>query len=117
VSYASLSANKSNGSWFSVDIRRTVDDWVHRPESNHGLQVEAYDSTGNPLFITDMDDENVGYLFRWLLSSLPVVWFVVKFGNYCRGLITTRMKFTIFIHFSSNLCIFPVISRVNSDHL
>lgn len=60
VSYSSLKANKAlNGSWFNVEVKSLVDDWIKKPESNLGLQLEIFDGSGNPLSITDYDEENV----------------------------------------------------------
>lgn len=59
VSYLSLKANKAlNGSWFNVEVKSLVDDWLKKPESNLGLQLEVFDGSGNPLSVTDYDEEN-----------------------------------------------------------
>lgn len=60
VFYSSLKANKAvNGSWFNVEVKSLVDDWIKKPESNLGLQLEIFDGSGNPLSVTDYDEENV----------------------------------------------------------
>lgn len=59
VYYSSLKANKAlNGSWFNVEVKSLVDEWLKKPESNLGLQLEIFDGSGNPLSVTDYDEEN-----------------------------------------------------------
>ena len=58
VLYPSL-RSKTNGTWFNVDIKKVIEDWIKKPDSNYGLHLEVFDSSGNSLSITDPDDENV----------------------------------------------------------
>lgn len=50
----------SAGSWQSVDIKSLLQAWLRQPETNYGIEINAYDSKGEDLAVTSLEPGDEG---------------------------------------------------------
>nr|WPW57362.1 myostatin 1 [Acanthopagrus latus] len=43
------------GSWQSIDVKQVLSVWLRQPETNWGIQINAFDSRGNDLAVTSAE--------------------------------------------------------------
>ncbi|XP_076005353.1 growth/differentiation factor 8-like isoform X2 [Genypterus blacodes] len=48
------------GSWHSIDIKSLLQAWLRQPESNYGIEINAYDSKGEDLAVTSAEPGEEG---------------------------------------------------------
>lgn len=64
------------GSWQSIDIKSLLQAWLRQPETNYGIEINAYDSKGEDLAVTSAEPGEEG-----LVSLFPLwlykYWFAV----------------------------------------
>lgn len=48
------------GSWQSVDIKSLLQAWLRQPETNYGIEINAYDSKGEDLAVTSSEPGEEG---------------------------------------------------------
>lgn len=48
------------GSWQSVDIKSLLQTWLRQPETNYGIEINAYDSKGEDLAVTSSEPGEEG---------------------------------------------------------
>lgn len=54
-------------SWQSIDVKQVLAVWVRQPETNWGIEINAFDSRGNDLAVTSAEPGEQG-----LVSLNPV---------------------------------------------
>lgn len=47
-----IDTDAGSGSWQSVDIKSLLQAWLRQPETNYGIEINAYDSKGEDLAVT-----------------------------------------------------------------
>lgn len=52
------------GSWQSVDIKSLLQAWLRQPETNYGIEINAYDSKGEDLAVTSSEPGEEGLVSK-----------------------------------------------------
>lgn len=63
-----IDAEAGTGSWQSIDIKSLLQAWLHQPETNYGIEINAYDSNGNDLAVTSTEPGEEG-----LVSAIKIL--------------------------------------------
>lgn len=50
-----IDVNAGVGSWQSIDVKQVLSVWLRQPETNWGIQINAFDSRGNDLAVTSAE--------------------------------------------------------------
>lgn len=58
-------------SWQSVDIKSLLQAWLRQPETNYGIEINAYDSKGEDLAVTSSEPGEEGLVRRMKDESRP----------------------------------------------
>ncbi|XP_053546293.1 growth/differentiation factor 8-like [Bombina bombina] len=51
-----LDMNPGSGTWQSIDVKTVLQNWLRQPESNLGIEIKAFDGTGQDLAVTNNED-------------------------------------------------------------
>uniref|UniRef100_A0A8D3AMX8 Growth/differentiation factor 8 n=1 Tax=Scophthalmus maximus TaxID=52904 RepID=A0A8D3AMX8_SCOMX len=60
VRVRSLKVDAGPGSWQSVDIKSMLQAWLRQPETNYGVEINAYNSEGEDLAVTSAEPGEEG---------------------------------------------------------
>ncbi|XP_056144968.1 growth/differentiation factor 8 [Lampris incognitus] len=52
--------NAGIGSWQSIDVKQVLTVWLRQPETNWGIEINAFDSSGNDLAVTSAEPGEEG---------------------------------------------------------
>lgn len=55
-----IEADAGAGSWQSIDMKSLLQAWLRQPESNYGIEINAFDSTGRDLAVTSAEPGEEG---------------------------------------------------------
>lgn len=55
-----IDVNAGVGSWQSIDVKQVLSVWLRQPDTNWGIQIKAFDSTGNDLAVTSTEPGEEG---------------------------------------------------------
>ncbi|XP_077584504.1 growth/differentiation factor 8 isoform X1 [Stigmatopora nigra] len=63
----------SSGSWQSIDVKQVLSVWLRQPDTNWGIQINAYDDRGNDLAVTSAEpgEEGLQPFMEVKLSEAP----------------------------------------------
>lgn len=53
-------------SWQSIDVKQVLAVWLRQPETNWGIEINAFDSKSNDLAITSAEPGEEGLVSAWL---------------------------------------------------
>lgn len=69
----SLKVDVSAGisSWQSIDVRQLLQVWLRQPETNWGIEINAYDANGNDLAVTSAESGEEGLVSDSLVFNSP----------------------------------------------
>lgn len=62
-----IDVNAGVSSWKSIDVKQVLSVWLRQPETNWGIEINAYDSRGNDLVATSLEPGEEG-----LVSCIPI---------------------------------------------
>lgn len=65
-----IDTDAGSGSWQSVDIKSLLQAWLRQPETNYGIEINAYDSKGEDLAVTLAEPGEEGLVTLVLFTSL-----------------------------------------------
>lgn len=85
VRVRSLKIDAGAGSWQSIDIKSLLQAWLRQPETNYGIEINAYDSRGEDLAVTSAEPGEEG------LVSLIFAHHTILFGS-CTAKITHKPR-------------------------
>nr|XP_015214769.1 PREDICTED: growth/differentiation factor 8 isoform X2 [Lepisosteus oculatus] len=67
-----LDINAGNPSWHSVDVKQVLQVWLKHPETNWGIEINAFDSSGKDLAVTSPEAGEEGLPFMEVkISDTP----------------------------------------------
>ncbi|TKS67556.1 Growth/differentiation factor 8 [Collichthys lucidus] len=55
-----IDVNAGVSSWQSIDVKQVLSVWLRQPETNWGIEINAYDSRGNDLAVTSAEPGEEG---------------------------------------------------------
>ncbi|KAK5891071.1 hypothetical protein CgunFtcFv8_018363 [Champsocephalus gunnari] len=55
-----IEADAGAGSWQSIDMKSLLQAWLRQPESNYGIEINAFDATGRDLAVTSAEPGEEG---------------------------------------------------------
>lgn len=55
-----IDTDAGSSSWQSIDIKSLLQSWLRQPESNYGIEINAYDSRGEDLAVTSAEPGQEG---------------------------------------------------------
>ncbi|XP_071384486.1 growth/differentiation factor 8 [Centroberyx affinis] len=55
-----IDVNAGVGSWQSIDVKQVLTVWLRQPETNWGIEINAFDSRGNDLAVTSAEPGEEG---------------------------------------------------------
>ncbi|GAA6219715.1 growth/differentiation factor 8 [Lates japonicus] len=55
-----IDVNSGVGSWQSIDVKQVLTVWLRQPETNWGIEINAFDSRGNDLAVTSVEPGEEG---------------------------------------------------------
>ena len=62
-----IDVNAGVSSWKSIDVKQVLSVWLRQPETNWGIEINAYDAEGNDLVATSVEPGEEG------LVSVPQI--------------------------------------------
>ncbi len=75
-----IDVNAGVTSWQSIDVKQVLAVWLRQPETNWGIEINAYDAKGNDLAVTSAEPGEDGLVswavnmrFSWVLPTVIVV--------------------------------------------
>ncbi|XP_057707481.1 growth/differentiation factor 8 [Corythoichthys intestinalis] len=68
-----LDVKAGAGSWQSIDVKQVLSVWLRQPDTNWGIQINAYDDRGNDLAVTSAEpgEEGLQPFMEVKLSEAP----------------------------------------------
>jgi len=66
-----IDVNAGVTSWQSIDVKQVLTVWLRQPETNWGIEINAYDAKGNDLAVTSAEAGEDGLVSR--VVALPNV--------------------------------------------
>lgn len=76
-----IDTDAGSGSWQSVDIKSLLQAWLRQPETNYGIEINAYDSKGEDLAVTLAEPGEEGLVTQFLPGSVQFQWCLGGFSN------------------------------------
>ncbi|KAG7256561.1 hypothetical protein CRUP_032739 [Coryphaenoides rupestris] len=67
-----IDVNAGVSSWKSIDVKQVLSVWLRQPETNWGIEINAYDSRGNDLVATSLEPGEEGLANRIVRAQLWV---------------------------------------------
>ncbi|XP_077473596.1 growth/differentiation factor 8 isoform X1 [Stigmatopora argus] len=66
-------SGSASGSWQSIDVKQVLSVWLRQPDTNWGIQINAYDDRGNDLAVTSTEpgEEGLQPFMEVKLSEAP----------------------------------------------
>lgn len=64
------------GSWQSIDIKSLLQAWLRQPETNYGIEINAFDSKGEDLAVTSAEPGEEGLVSTWSLVFTGYLWYI-----------------------------------------
>lgn len=55
-----IEVNAGLSSWQSIDVKQVLAVWLQQPETNWGIEINAFDSRGNDLAVTSTEPGEEG---------------------------------------------------------
>lgn len=55
-----IDTDAGTGSWQNIDIKSLLQTWLRQPESNYGIEINAYDPKGDNLAVTSVEPGEEG---------------------------------------------------------
>lgn len=65
-----IDTDAGSGSWQSVDIKSLLQAWLRQPETNYGIEINAYDSKGEDLAVTLAEPGEEGLVTQFTAGSV-----------------------------------------------
>uniref|UniRef100_A0A7N8Y720 Growth/differentiation factor 8 n=1 Tax=Mastacembelus armatus TaxID=205130 RepID=A0A7N8Y720_9TELE len=59
-----IDVNAGVSSWQSIDVKQVLSVWLRQPETNWGIEINAFDSRGNDLAVTSAEPGEEGLVSR-----------------------------------------------------
>lgn len=63
-----IDVNSGVSSWQSIDVKQVLTVWLRQPETNWGIEINAFDSRGNDLAVTSAAPGEEGLVSRAFIS-------------------------------------------------